>query len=268
MEYPETQSLFHYTKSIDTLKSILEHGLEMNFCVEKIGSLFMGIPMICFCDIPLSRTAKHRDSYKPFAIGFSKQKFINRQHLNSILNPVHYITSKVLESNYVIGCKSDNNAIREKGFASDLEGLEKLLNATLDKMGSDFSRSITLGFIKTYHSPGVSHSNYIEREWRVIMPEMQTKDSNVKWFWDEVEYDTWRGDRETTPKPKPSFNHILDFVPQDITHIIVEKEDDIPDLFDFISYRTETIGGLETDYYLKRWLISKITSFERIESDF
>lgn len=50
-----TSSLFHYTKSIDILYSILMEGLIPNYCYEDLSykrnpDRGIGVPMVSFCD--------------------------------------------------------------------------------------------------------------------------------------------------------------------------------------------------------------------------
>lgn len=56
-----TSSLFHFTKKLDVLKSILWTGIIPNFCKEDLSyedrKRIIGVPMVSFCDIPLTRTS-------------------------------------------------------------------------------------------------------------------------------------------------------------------------------------------------------------------
>jgi hypothetical protein len=85
-----TNSIIHYTSSLDTLKAILKEGFKIKYCNEKL-QLGMGFsntahPMVSFCDIPLSQTKKHFDAYGKYGIGLTKQwAFANKT------NPVLYI---------------------------------------------------------------------------------------------------------------------------------------------------------------------------------
>lgn len=52
-----TSTLFHYTKSVTTLLTILKEGLRFTYCLEKyplVPVREIGIPIISFCDIPIS----------------------------------------------------------------------------------------------------------------------------------------------------------------------------------------------------------------------
>ena len=66
-------SLFHFTKSLDTLVKILETGLWPRYCVERDwGDKDLIVPMICTCDIPLSDIQFHQKKYGSYGIGLDK----------------------------------------------------------------------------------------------------------------------------------------------------------------------------------------------------
>ena len=85
-------SLFHFTRRFDTLQSIVKNGLRYSYAYEKYSPEVMSIigqnsaleglkendngvaiPMISFCDIPITRASVHMDKYGEYAIGFDKK---------------------------------------------------------------------------------------------------------------------------------------------------------------------------------------------------
>ena len=69
-------TLFHFTKKLDTLRNILMSKFYPRLCLE---SCFLdstnkkwAIPMVCFCDIPLSNIDQHTQKYGNYAIGIKK----------------------------------------------------------------------------------------------------------------------------------------------------------------------------------------------------
>lgn len=87
-----TSSLFHYT-TYNGLKSILKQGIIPNYCKEDFsidGDAFaVGIPMVSFCDIPLTRTYEFTKRYGHHAIGLSKEWALKNQ-----INPILYIKNE------------------------------------------------------------------------------------------------------------------------------------------------------------------------------
>lgn len=66
-----SNTLFHFTKNIENVINILKNGFRPHFCVEdlniiapdlgSIDELEFAIPMVCFCDIPLSQARVHME---------------------------------------------------------------------------------------------------------------------------------------------------------------------------------------------------------------
>lgn len=71
-------TLFHFTSSLDNLINVLTNEFHPNFCLENLNVLLelpipeMAIPMLSFCDIPLSQTGFHLSVYGDCGIGMSK----------------------------------------------------------------------------------------------------------------------------------------------------------------------------------------------------
>lgn len=77
-----SETLFHFTgreKGKETLLSILENGFYPRYCIENLSSYnentesqYPAFPMVCFCDIPLTRIKTHTKHYGEYAIGLKK----------------------------------------------------------------------------------------------------------------------------------------------------------------------------------------------------
>jgi Putative abortive phage resistance protein AbiGi, antitoxin len=77
--------LFHFTKSMDAIKSILTDGFFPHYCPEysldhedlvaasSRRPPLAAVPMVCFCDLPLSLISKHLREYGNFGIGLDKK---------------------------------------------------------------------------------------------------------------------------------------------------------------------------------------------------
>lgn len=55
MRNSHTDILYHYTKSLDHVFSILKEGFKVSYSAEQItDNIFIAIPMISFCDIHIT----------------------------------------------------------------------------------------------------------------------------------------------------------------------------------------------------------------------
>jgi hypothetical protein len=96
---PRSQSLFHFTNQAESLFDILKAGFWPKYCLEDIGWQnfekfdYIAFPMVCFCDIPLSRIAEHTGYYGSYGIGLKKE-----WAEKNALNPVLYISSPCEDS--------------------------------------------------------------------------------------------------------------------------------------------------------------------------
>ena len=78
---PKSNTLFHFTKNAKSLKGILKNGFLPRYCREDIKYLknaeaskdCLGYPMVCFCDIPLSRISEHTKFYGSYGLGMTKE---------------------------------------------------------------------------------------------------------------------------------------------------------------------------------------------------
>ena len=232
-----SNSFFHYTKDLNSLKGILQNGFKVHFCKEAIYSAdgktsYAGIPMVCFCDIPLSHISEIK--YAQSKIGIGMKRTWGIQHK---LQPVFYYpnskechsTRMVIEANRSFN--EDKSNIHAFGF---------------------------LGISKPLYDLSLSKEcNYIDREWRKIY------ESRNQYQWKtHIECD------EFFMTGKHSQKHVgspLKFDINDIECIIV-GEHHIIGVHDFITHLSR-IGGKElktvsqTD---KELLLSKIISFETL----
>ena len=91
-------SLFHFTSSFDNIISILKNEFWPNYNLECLfnSQLEIGVPMVSFCDIPLSQVKNHSKYYGKYAIGMNKEWGTE----NSI-NPVFYLCEHTAPYNYL-----------------------------------------------------------------------------------------------------------------------------------------------------------------------
>lgn len=239
--------LFHFTNSFDNLKGILRDNFKVKYCNEtyklKNTTVDIHVPMVSFCDIPLSKADKHSKSYGSYAIGLTKEWAINKG-----LNPVIYVERN---SNFAL------NHLKTRKLLSNKIG-QKLSND--EKAYFDIYR-----YIKNYdgdlkRSDGKiskKYKFYDEREWRYV-PDIENsflmlmlnskipKDSN-----DYLE------------NQKKVSEQLLEFTPNDIKYIILNDENEID----------ETVKLLQTvkakySYKDVQILTTRIICMQQILEDF
>ncbi|MDO9186857.1 MAG: abortive infection system antitoxin AbiGi family protein [Bacteroidia bacterium] len=242
-----TNSLIHFTKTKGSLIGILKDHFKIKYCLEKFktpkGSFSAAIPMVSFCDIPLSEIKNHINNYGSYGIGL-KKKWANQNELN----PVIYIdTHSSLGSNLRFG------------FEHYLKG--KMLN---DFSEIDHCLMDTLRYIKNYehdlNRKGKTIKNYRfsdEREWRYVPNKTECKSIALT------------PDFYSSQVQKDHFNNLisqlrLKFKPDDITYIIVKKETEISDIVKTLNdIKWENISVQEIDR-----LKTRIITSEQINTDF
>lgn len=286
-----SSSLFHFTKRISTLKKILENGIRYSYSVEErpdsqnhnYSKVKVTIPMICFCDIPLMRTSIHRKTYGNYCIGFDK--CFLKEKLKDTLNPVSYYNSvKAIE------------ALRSLYEFSDMminEGLDELRNNPIwafynNRFIQGHKIQKDLEYILAYYKPcskllnGEFKDYTDEREWRAVLEE--NKDMGCSWNFNSSGksfYDDEKKEETTIAKKAASMcnegikgnpYYFLrlseDEIGKSLTHILTKKEAEIPSIADFILKSKYLFGCNNISNDLRKILVSKITSFERIEKDF
>lgn len=274
-------SLLHFTDSMKAIKGILENGFRFSYCCEKVSETinmneihpegatffrpslninnYIAIPMICFCDIPLTRAKSHSEVYGKFIVGIDKD--IALMVYGDNLNPVMYCTSQTI-------CIALNDLSVVKATIDNVEGCH------------NYRRSLNqlLGNTKPYNGTfrGEDYCYYNEREWRILMPYDYC--DKAQWYWNLSQED-WENKKDeinkllhTSEYAYRSFTTDIDdeesFM-QFITHIVVDTEANIPELVEFILNEEQPLFGYpKVSKRIRNFLVSRITSFERIENDY
>lgn len=278
-------SLLHFTKGIKGLKGILENGFRYSYCCEEFSqtivaneilpnkpsffrpcpnlSPYIAIPMICFCDIPLTRSKQHSNIYGKFIIGLDKDMAISLYR--PLLNPVLYKSANSIDI-----ALADISVIQAK--VHNIEGCHNI------------KRSIyqILGNTKPYKGEFNKNNNYCfynEREWRILMP--YDYDDTVKWHWNITleEFEEKKKEYNKTLHNSPyAYVGFVEKLTEEvdkenfsklITHIVVDKDNKIPQMVDFIlDPKQQLFRYKDIPEHIRKIIASKITSFERIEKDF
>lgn len=305
-------SLFHFTKTLNSLHGILQNSFRYSYCLEKYPSPIIhnsldtanptelctqkyngfAIPEICFCDIPITRAQTHAKKYGMYAIGIDK--IIAKKIYNNNINPIFYLSSTRLLHSII-----DLSVLKSNCFSKidDKFNIDK--NYLCTKIETEYEKQIfyrnainsidrIIAFSKCEECKDENDkfvNYYDEREWRSVIYDRQNENSN--WIYDfgehlfrnHSEFKTWI-EPYNKALHKCSYAYLplteeytIDFLSQLVTHIIVKKESQIPSLINLI-IKSDTLFGnsfnkddKETKY-LKSILISRITSFERIEKDY
>lgn len=154
--------LFHFTKSMDDLKSILKHGFFPHYCLEytldpvdteaaaKRRPPMRAAPMVCFCDLPLSLIRKHLKAYGNFGIGLDK-----KWGLKNGVAPVIYTHPKARTRLPVLRLTARAAKSSDKTAANDLKVLAAY---TKPFVGPAWRKNRVKPKVKFYD----------EREWRYV----------------------------------------------------------------------------------------------------
>ncbi len=240
---PRSNTLFHFTKTKEKLFQILLYGFWPRYVLEDTSWFSMvdndcrAFPMVCFCDIPLSRISEHISFYGSYGIGLSK-----RWAEENGMNPLFYISPRsnldfTLFDNIAItlkGTRKDN----KKETKNNIRYLLSHIKPTKGKMR--LKRKI------------VEKEFYQESEWRYV-----PLDDRIKMFLNEVDY---HNENELEKLHKETKEHCsLKFNPTDVSFIFVPKDKNIPSLIMFMQSKLNNYSDEEL-----KVLFSRVISIENI----
>ncbi|MEY4877024.1 MAG: hypothetical protein RL708_2173, partial [Bacteroidota bacterium] len=193
-----SNSLFHFSKSLEVLLSILNDKFYGSYCKETFffnsEKSVLGIPKISFCDIPLTAISNTKQ-YGEYGIGMKKEWAKRKK-----LNPVMYLEKDSLISETVVSSINGLHNITSKMIKPSIDSAnEHPINVELYKSmlsGVDFTLD-SICFIKPYEEDlerdGMetikNHRFYDEREWCYIP---LTYKHDKKLIVDEDYYNNWR----------------------------------------------------------------------------
>lgn len=245
--HPKSDTLFHFTKSRETLKQILKGAFWPRYCLEDVGWLgyssydYIAYPMVCFCDIPLSRIADHVAFYGNFGVGVTREW----GRMNG-LNPVFYVSGE----NHVATALRDLNSA-----PANLTGNDDFIKQSKVTMRYIYAHTKpTIGNMVVDGRP-VEKAFYQESEWRYI-----PKHSKVTTHLLKADFETPENLAKYNEKTR---NHaMLEFAPKDVRYIFVKNDADIPDIINFIE--TELDHHPRADHKI---LMSRVISLESFSGD-
>ena len=289
-------SLFHFTKEKETLKSIIRDGLRFSYAFESISPQItaninypsnpqnveelykdtgVAIPMMSFCDTPITRASSHMGYYGKYMIGFAKK--LLTEWYKPIINPVLYIHSGNLSDAMVdlsnIYAETVNKQIEQivsiskQGKTKDSIEIKDITS----KLGlRKFFILFLYGLIKPMYAPQDGRCYYDEREWRAFKSDDSYGNDVWKWEITKEDYD-YNRDVWNSELAESVDNYLTlyeDHFRDAITHIVVSKESEVGDLIEFVMESEKILGYSNVSKEARLYLVSRITSIERIALDY
>lgn len=242
-------TLFHFTYNKNSLLSILKNGLYVRYSLENFESLIndkaeIVFPMTCFCDIPLSHVRRHINTYGKYAIGLSKSWGMKNQinpiiytypnsATTSILNEIFENIENFFDINEIELEKIKINKSVETLYWK-FNDRENEFSKRVESLNSKLSHFIR--YIKPYEGKFYRNGDYLEnpvrfydeREWRFT--------PSREFLFSKEMKDSYKSEYFLDPKKRRALNiklakHIkLTFEPNDVKFIIVERDNEIPDM--------------------------------------
>lgn len=240
-----SETIFHFTTKAEYLFKILENGFVPRYYPEIIDitgikKAVFSIPMVCFCDIPLSQIKNHIETYGKYGIGMS-----STWAKKSKLNPVIYL---------------ENDSQLTNSIVSEITSISKQKKEQIEKHKT-FN---IFRYIKKYQGDFKRGSKiiknvkfYDEREWRYV-PKV---DPNIKFWINETDFKNEVLVAESNESLK---RFSLNFDISDIKYIIIKDENEIANMI-------KTLKRIKSKIYKAdevELLISKIVTTEQINNDF
>jgi len=261
-------TLFHFTNNIESIINILVKDFSPRYCMEnmkfiykegiqKLAATQIAIPMVCFCDIPLSQIGNHVQNYGPYAIGLSK-----RWAEDNGINPVMY---ELPDSNAVSTIRECLHITIPCLIGQNLESQE--VNKKMMVLG-EYLRYF-LSYLKPYEGQKWDGNGftgdiirfYDEREWRYIPEYIEMTNKSLLSF--ILKEDFVDIDKRIEFNAKLENNFKLKFEPKDIKYIIVKNEEEVLRM-------VQRVNEIKTKYSYEdvEVLKTKIISMELIREDF
>lgn len=238
---PKSNTLFHFTRSIDYLKNILLNGFFPRYCLEDAAFLdidYAGYPMVCFCDIPISRISEHTSFYGDYGIGLTKDWGIRSQLVPIVYTPPTGPAAELAKFLIDVDLKPKNR--KHKDINDDLilhfNKFIPLLKPLSGRMFIDGKLA--------------EKEFYQENEWRYLPDDFEMILGETEF---SAKKDALNSEMEA---------HSLKFSTNDIRYIFVKRDSELPILFDFIQ---NSLGMYPLNDL--KILSTRITSLETLSRD-
>lgn len=250
-----SNTLIHFTNSKEKLKSIFLENFRLGYCKEKhiIGDQETSahVPMVSFCDIPLSQIKDHVSKYGNYGIGLTREWGIRNK-----LNPVLYVEQSSLFSQsfrmaanfFLTKAQQDmETVIRDDDYFNAVNALGEMLS-----------------YVKNYQANLTRKNDTVleyrfadEREWRFVPP---SQNGVTQIMSDEA----FASDAGKAKAKHLIHTYRLEFEPNDIKYVIIKDESEIREFVEHLRYAKQKKYSSED---IDR-LTTRILTTEQIKQDF
>jgi hypothetical protein len=224
--------------------------------------------MVSFCDIPLSHATKHAGDYGRYAIGLDKNWGMSRN-----ISPVHYIYEGSICASVI---SHIYHSLPKEAFYADCGCMQFNAQTAIFFYGKPYrGRLLRKDFTRGIVVNKDAVTFYDEREWRYV-PFADQKVIGRQSV--PVDVRAMLSEREVAePDILGRMNAVLHshytltFEPNDAKYLIVDNEEEIPELVDFIN---DAPAGCENGPLRKcpaderKRLMTRVISMTQIEQDF
>lgn len=245
---PRSNTLFHFTKSKETLFKIFRNGYWPRFCLEDIRWQgfpeidFVAFPMVCFCDIPIARISEHIAFYGGYGLGM-KREWAEKNNLNPVfyISPGAGVSQCLQDIAFQIAETSTEDSDKDNVF----KHYRYLVSHTKPTSGE---------MILVSGDP-VTKEFYLESEWRYVPQKKEIPSHLGKKAFEEEE--KLRSSNESSLE-----YGALEFLPTDVSYVFVPKDSDIPNIINFMQNELDQFPNADL-----KVLFSRVISIESINRD-
>lgn len=240
-----SNSIIHFTAGKQALKGILTDNFRLKYCRETIvlgdSTLILHVPMVSFCDIPLSQIKDHIGKYGSYGIGLTRKWAIDN-NLNPVLylEPQSHLAKSYLDAFRFFGKdkrEDDDYKSALKNFADAFRYI-KNYQGTLTRKDVEFS----------------DYRFSDEREWRYV----PATSSECKMLY------TGGSSKEVVENATTSLEPMrLKFEPKDIKYIVINDDSEISE---FVAHLRDAKGSNFSLQEVEK-LTTRIMTAEQIKTD-
>jgi len=250
-----SNALIHFTNDKERLKSIFLENFRVGYCKEAPTLGGFGttcyVPMVSFCDIPLSQIKDHISKYGEYGIGLTREWGIRQK-----LNPVLYLEPSSL--------LSDSYRAAANYFLSRAQAEKEVVARSDDYFKAVVALGEMLSYTKNYQGElvrrdGRTTPNYRfsdEREWRYVLPSQEGVTPTMS----EEYFTSSEGQRRAQGLMARAR---LEFEPNDIRYVIIKNDSEI---HEFVNHLRSAKRNKYSEHDIDR-LTTRILTAEQIRED-